>query len=57
MLLPCNVVVRTDPAAKDMVIVDAVDPQVMAQVADEPELCAVADEAAIMLRAAIQSLS
>lgn len=38
VLLPCNVVVRTDPAAKGMVIVDAMDPQVMAQVADEPEL-------------------
>jgi uncharacterized protein (DUF302 family) len=57
LLLPCNVVVRTDPAAKGMVIVDAMDPQVMVQVADEPELRAVADEAAIMLRAAIQSLS
>jgi len=57
LLLPCNVVVRTDPAAKGMVIDDAMDPQVMVQVADEPKLRAVADEAAIMLRAAIQSLS
>ncbi|MBY0289325.1 MAG: DUF302 domain-containing protein [Mycobacteriaceae bacterium] len=57
LLLPCNVVVRTDPAAKGTVIVDAMDPQVMVQVADEPELRAVADEAATMLRAAIQSLS
>jgi uncharacterized protein (DUF302 family) len=57
LLLPCNVVVRTDPAAKGTVIVDAMDPQVMVQVADEPGLRAVADEAATMLRAAIQSLS
>ena len=57
LLLPCNVVVRTDPAAKGTVIVDAMDPQVMVQVADQPGLREVADEAAIMLRAAIQSLS
>lgn len=57
LLLPCNVVVRSDLAAKGTVIVDAMDPQVMVQVADEPGLRAVADEATAMLRAAIQSLS
>ncbi|KUI37477.1 DUF302 domain-containing protein [Mycobacterium sp. GA-2829] len=57
LLLPCNVVVRTDPVAKGTVIVDAMDPQVMVQVADEPGLREVADEAATMLRAAIRSLA
>ncbi|MCV7346031.1 DUF302 domain-containing protein [Mycolicibacterium rhodesiae] len=57
LLLPCNVVVRADPAATDTVIVDAMDPQVMVQVADQPGLRAVADEAAAMLRTAIESLS
>lgn len=57
LLLPCNVVVRTDPAANGTVIVDAMDPQVMVQVADQPGLRAVADDAAAMLRKAIESLS
>ena len=54
LLLPCNVVVRTDG---DTVIVDAMDPQVMVQVSDEPGLRAVADEAATTLGAAIDSLA
>ena len=57
LLLPCNVVVRTDPAATDTVIVDAMDPQLMVQVADQAGLRPVADEAAAMLRKAIESLS
>ncbi|MCH9667956.1 MAG: DUF302 domain-containing protein [Actinomycetia bacterium] len=57
LLLPCNVVVRADPAADgDAVIVDAMDPQVMVQLSTEPGLRAVADEAAAKLRAAIDSL-
>lgn len=57
LLLPCNVVVRTDPVAQDTVIVDAMDPQVMVQVAERPGLQAVADDAAARLRAAIEALS
>jgi len=57
LLLPCNVVVRTDSAAEGMVIVDAIDPQVMVQVADRAGLQAVADDAAVRLRAAIEALS
>jgi uncharacterized protein (DUF302 family) len=54
-LLPCNVVVRTDPAGQsDTVIVEAMDPQIMVQVAGQPEaLQKVADEAAAKLQAAI----
>ena len=39
-----------------MVIVDAMDPQVMVQLSDQPGLREVADEAAIKLRAALDSL-
>ena len=57
LLLPCNVVVRSDPADDGAVIVDAMDPQIMVQVADEPGLREVADDAAAKLHAAIDALS
>jgi uncharacterized protein (DUF302 family) len=57
LLLPCNVVVRSDPANEGTVIVDAMDPQIMVQVADEPGLREVADDAAAKLHAAIDALS
>lgn len=57
LLLPCNVAVRSDPAAgDDTVIVDAMDPQVMVRLSGEPGLREVADEAAAKLQAAIDSL-
>jgi uncharacterized protein (DUF302 family) len=57
-LLPCNVVVRTDPAAGgDTVLVEAMDPQMMVQVTGEPgSLRDVADQAAAKLQAAISAL-
>lgn len=57
LLLPCNVVVRSDPNEDGAVIVDAMDPQIMVQVADQPGLHEVADAAAVKLRAAIDALS
>jgi len=57
LLLPCNVVVRADPANAGRVIVDAMNPAIMVQVADEPGLSEVADEAADRLRAALAALS
>ncbi|CAN5465712.1 DUF302 domain-containing protein [soil metagenome] len=57
LLLPCNVVVRTDPARQGTVIIDAMDPQVMVQVSKEPAMRDVADDAAAKLQAAIDSLS
>lgn len=57
LLLPCNVVVRSDPDDDGTVIVDAMDPQIMVQVADEPGLREVADDAAEKLHAAIDALS
>lgn len=56
LLLPCNVVVRTDPGTAGTVIVDAMDPQLMVQVAEHPELQPIADEAAARLRAAVDAL-
>lgn len=57
LLLPCNVVVRADRDHPGAVIVDAMDPQIMVQVADAPGLQDVADGAADKLRAAIAALA
>lgn len=57
LLLPCNVVVRVHRQEPDTVIVDAMDPQLMVQVADQPGLRDVADDATAKLRAAIHALS
>ena len=57
LLLPCNVVVRTDPEDSDTVVVDAMNPQMMVQVADSPGLADVADDATTALQAAIDSLN
>jgi uncharacterized protein (DUF302 family) len=53
LLLPCNVVVRT---ADSQTIIEALNPQIMAQVADQPSLKPVADEATTRIRAALDSL-
>src|SRR5690606_8017789 len=53
LLLPCNVVVRTEG---DDTLVEVLDPQVMAKVSEQPGLEAVADEAARRLTAALDSL-
>ena len=53
LLLPCNVVVRT---ADDQTIIEALNPQIMAEVADQPSLRPVADEATTRIRAALDSL-
>ena len=57
LLLPCNVVVRRDPADDDTVIVEAMNPELMVQVTGEPALESVAAEATTKLRAAIESLA
>lgn len=54
LLLPCNVVVRTDGAKT---IVEALDPQVMVALTEDDALKPVADEAARRLEAALGSLS
>ena len=54
LLLPCNVVVRSDPHESGAVLVEAMDPQIMVSVADREALQPVADDAATKLRAAIE---
>ena len=56
LLLPCNVIVRRDPADAATVIVEAMDPQVMVEVTGEAELKPIAAEAATRLRAALAAL-
>ncbi|MFE2121762.1 DUF302 domain-containing protein [Rhodococcus aetherivorans] len=56
LLLPCNVVVRRDPEDTGLVHVEAMNPQLMVQVAEDPGLQPVADEAARRLQAAIDAL-
>ncbi|OBB80680.1 ABC transporter [Mycobacterium colombiense] len=57
-LLPCNVVVRSDPAGDaDAVLVEAMDPQLMVRVTgDQAALQEVADQATAKLQAAIGAL-
>ncbi|TDC69041.1 DUF302 domain-containing protein [Actinomadura sp. GC306] len=53
LLLPCNVVVRSEDGHT---VVEALDPQVMATVSEQPGLRPVADDAAARLTAALESL-
>jgi uncharacterized protein (DUF302 family) len=53
-LLPCNVVVRSDPDGRT--VVEAIDPDAMAQMEDSPVVREVADEARTRLQAALQTL-
>lgn len=56
LLLPCNVVVRTDPQDPSNSIVEAMNPNLMVEVSGEPELTPIADDATVKLTAAIASL-
>ena len=53
LLLPCNVVVRTEGG---VTIVQAMDPQLLVTVVDKPGLQAVADEARIRLAKSLAQL-
>ena len=53
LLLACNVVVRT---ADGQTIIEALNPQVMVEVAGQPSLKPVADEATSRIRAALDSV-
>lgn len=56
LLLPCNVIVRRDPTSDTTIIVEAMNPQLMVQVTDEPALQPIAAQAGVKLQAAITSL-
>jgi uncharacterized protein (DUF302 family) len=57
LLLPCNVVIRTDPEDEGTVLVEAMDPEVLVDVTGEAELRPVADEVSTKLKAAIEALA
>src|SRR4051794_31634695 len=54
LLLPCNVVVRSDRPGTTLV--QALDPQTMVQITGRPELKDLADEATARLQTALDSL-
>ncbi len=54
LLLPCNVIVRED--APGRVVVGFLDPQIMVNLVDQPEMKSVADAAEQRLRRACESL-
>jgi uncharacterized protein (DUF302 family) len=56
LLLPCNVVVRTDRDHTGTVLVEAMNPGLLVEVTGEPELRPVAEEVTGRLQAAINSL-
>ncbi|MGK9272519.1 DUF302 domain-containing protein [Williamsia muralis] len=56
LLLPCNVVVRTDPTNPSNSIVEAMNPDLMVEVSGEAELASVATDASAKLSAAIAAL-
>jgi uncharacterized protein (DUF302 family) len=57
LLLPCNVVVRSDPDNPELTLVEAMDPQLLVDVTDEAELQPIAQEVADKLKAAIEALA
>ncbi|MFG3618465.1 DUF302 domain-containing protein [Nocardia sp. NPDC047654] len=56
LLLPCNVVVRRNPDSDAEILVEAMNPQLLVEVTNEPALQSVATQAAVKLQAAIDSL-
>lgn len=54
LLLPCNVIVRVH---EDRTVVSALDPEIIADLTDHPDLQPIADEATRLLDAALESLT
>lgn len=57
VLLPCNVVVREDPQQPTTVHIDAMNPQLMGQVIDNPAIVPVAEQVAEKIRNVIAILA
>ncbi|MFV9635211.1 DUF302 domain-containing protein [Mycobacterium neumannii] len=57
LLLPCNVVVRSDPKDPETTLVEAMNPQLLVDVTEEPSLKPIAEEVGSKLQAAISALS
>ncbi|ORA63641.1 DUF302 domain-containing protein [Mycobacteroides franklinii] len=56
LLLPCNVIVRSDPDDDMSVIVEAMNPQILAEITGEHALRDIADEVTKKMQAVIDSL-
>ena len=56
LLLPCNVVVRSDPDDPDTTLVEAMNPQLLVDVTHDPGLTPVAEEVGAKLQAVIDAL-
>ncbi|BCI55666.1 ABC transporter [Mycolicibacterium litorale] len=57
LLLPCNVVVRSDPDNPENTLVEAMNPQLLVDVTNEPQLQPIAKEVADKLMAAVAALT
>lgn len=57
LLLPCNVVVRSDPDDPESTLIEAMNPQLLVDVTDDPQLQPVALEVGEKLKAAIAALA
>nr|WP_090277452.1 DUF302 domain-containing protein [Mycolicibacterium komanii]CRL71943.1 hypothetical protein CPGR_02618 [Mycolicibacterium komanii] len=57
LLLPCNVVVRSDPDDPDTTLIEAMNPQLLVDVTDEPALKPIAEDVGNKLKAVIDTLS
>jgi uncharacterized protein (DUF302 family) len=57
VLLPCNVVVREDPQDRSTVHIEAMNPELMAQVVDNPALAPIADQVTAKIRNTIDTLA
>ncbi|ARG54522.1 DUF302 domain-containing protein [Mycobacterium kansasii] len=55
-LLPCNVVVRSDPEQAGTIVIEAMNPRLMADVTAEPELVPIAEEVTGRIQAVIDEL-
>jgi uncharacterized protein (DUF302 family) len=53
LLLPCNVVVRTEG---EKTVIQAMDPQIIRKLSDQAEVCEVADEATRRLTTALEKV-
>lgn len=56
VLLPCNVVLRTAPGDDGVILVEAMDPRLMAEATDEPALADIAAEVGKRLQAVLDAL-
>ncbi|BBZ59049.1 DUF302 domain-containing protein [Mycolicibacterium monacense] len=57
LLLPCNVVVRSDPDDPQTTLVEAMNPQLLVDVTGEPQLQPIAEDVTKRLQAAIDALA